>query len=72
VAAIYTFKIRGLTSGSATIATVDCTIDEDGMLRYTDSDGNPRSVKIAGDFAQLMKDIFTGGGGVDSGFVFMV
>jgi hypothetical protein len=69
---VYTFKIRGLTSGSATIATKDVTIDSDGMLRWSDTNGDPRALRLTGDVAQLMKDIFTGASGIDSDFKLMV
>ena len=67
MSATYTFKIRGLTSGSATIATVDVTWDTDEVLRFTDGNGVKRAIPIKGDFARLMKEIFTGGSGLDSG-----
>ncbi len=67
MAVLYTFKIRGLTSGSSTIATTDVTVDSDDMLRFTDSTGQKRVVPIQGDFAILLQGIFTGGSGYDAG-----
>jgi len=71
MAALYTFKIRGLTSGSATINTVDVTYDTDGILRFTDSNGVARSIPInpaSGEgFARLIFEIFTGASGLDAG-----
>jgi len=72
MSAIYTFKIQGQTAAAAAIATEDVTIDGDGMLRFTDDNGDPRAIPVEGDFAKLCEKIFTGAGGVDSGFKFMV
>lgn len=67
---LYSFKLRGLTSGSATIATVTVSWDADNYLRFTDANGVAREISIVdssqGDFAALMKACFTGSGGLDA------
>jgi hypothetical protein len=72
MSAVYTFKIRGLTSGSATIATLDVTIDSDGMLRFTDTNSQPRAIPVKGDVAALLKEIFTGASGLETGSAMMI
>lgn len=67
MAQIYNFKLSGLTSASATIATVDVSYDTDGFLRFNDVTGQPRRVKIDGDFAALLWAAFTGVSGFDAG-----
>lgn len=71
-AALYSFKIRGLTSGGATINTVDVSYNSDGSITFTDSNGRTRWFDVApacgGDgLARLIKEIFTGAGGFDAG-----
>lgn len=67
---LYSFKLRGLTSGSATIATATVSWDADGYLRFTDANGKARAISIVdssqGDFAALMKVCFTGASGLDA------
>lgn len=71
MAQVYNFKLRGLTSGSATINTVDVSYDSDGILRFTDATGRARQVLIGGcgneGLAQLIFDVFTGASGLDAG-----
>lgn len=64
--AVYSFKVRGLTAASATIATLDVSYDADGFLRWTDTAGSstPRSLKIDGNVGEFLKEIFTGTGGI--------
>lgn len=67
MAAVYTGKIRGLTAGSATVATVDVTYDADGFITFTDTEGNIQRVPVTGAFAELVQMIFTGASGLEAG-----
>lgn len=71
MAQLYSFQIRGLTAGGATINTVAVSYDSDGFVRFTDLTGRPRSVMVAnnGDegMSALLKMIFTGASGFDAG-----
>lgn len=66
MAQLYSFKLRGLTAASATIATVTVSYDGDGFLRWTDANSQPRSVQIQGNVGELLKELFTGTGGIDA------
>jgi hypothetical protein len=70
MATVYSFKVAGLTSASATIATLDVTWCTDGYLRFTDANGDPHAINIGngcgGHIADLLKSIFTGSGGLDA------
>ena len=75
MAQLYSFKLSGRTSsttdGTATgiISTLTVSYDSDGVLRYTDSDGNVHLIDMAGSagMQKLVKDLFTGTGGFDAG-----
>jgi hypothetical protein len=65
---LYDGKVRGLTSGSATIGTKDIELWDDGVLRFSDSNGKPRSVQLRGDLMRLFKEAFTGAGAPTAAF----
>ena len=72
-APLYIFKIRGLTAASATIATVDVSVDADGYLRYPDGTtntygvANVRAIQIKPEISDLLSLIFAGVDGVAAG-----
>lgn len=63
---LYSFKIQGQTTSDVAIATVSVTITGDGYLVFTGSGPHARRIPIAGDFADLVKKIFTGTDGLDA------
>lgn len=73
MSALFSFKLSGRTSastlGTATgiIASKDVTYDDDGYLSYSDANSIPRRIPISGDLAQLLKELFTGTGGLTAG-----
>jgi hypothetical protein len=67
MAQLYSFKLRGLTAADATIATKTVSYDSDGFLRWTDANSIARRVPISGDLAELLREVFTGTGGIDAG-----
>lgn len=65
---LYTFDIQGQTTAPVAIASItDVTIDSEGFFNFTAADGNDYQIKIEGAFAQLIKTIYTGTGGIDAG-----
>lgn len=67
MAALYTLKLRGLDStGALTIATLDVTVDSDGMVRFTDAAGTKHSIPMRGSFARLVKATLQGTNGIAS------
>lgn len=64
MAQLYSFKIQGQTAADVEIDTVAVSYDDDGMLRFTDANGKAREIPINGDLSQLLKEIFTGTGGI--------
>jgi hypothetical protein len=69
MAVLHSLKLRGMTSADATIATVEVTLDTDGMLRFTDARSVARAIPLNGDLAALIKDLFTGTGGYEATIV---
>jgi hypothetical protein len=62
---LYTGRIQGQTSAGVAVATQNpVTLHSDGYMRWSDANGRPRSVKLDGDLAQLLRFIFTGAGGI--------
>ena len=68
---MYSFKIKGTTTGDAVIGTVSVTIDFDGTIHYTDSNSKARTIlygpQDSDGLARLFYEIFTGGSGIDAG-----
>jgi hypothetical protein len=69
MAVLHSFKLQGQTSADAAIATVEVTLDTDGMLRFTDARSVVRAIPLNGDLAALIKDLFTGTGGYEATIV---
>lgn len=61
------FKIQGQTTADAAIATVSVDYDADGFITFADSESNKHRIPVTGPFAELVKLIFTGTGGIDAG-----
>jgi hypothetical protein len=62
---IYTGRLVGQTSAGVAITTVNpVTFHSDGMLRWTDANGRPRSARLSGDLALLFRTAFTGTNGI--------
>lgn len=56
----YDYKLRGLTSGDSTIATVDVALELDkARFTFLDATGRAHRISIAGDFAALVEACFT-------------
>ena len=56
------YKLRGLTSGSSTIGTVDIQIATDGAIVFNDANGVQKEFMPSGVVAELLKMAFTGTG----------
>ena len=68
MANMFTGKILGQTMAAGALGTVSpVEFSTDGIIRWTDANGNARSVVVAGDLAELIHTLFTGTGGLEPG-----
>ena len=51
--------IAGQVEGFSPISHREFIIDGHGTFRFTDSNGNERAIPVVGDFARLLKEIYT-------------
>lgn len=67
MAKLHDFKVRGLTSASATIATLDVEYHDDGSLRFATAAGEKVVLQPSAAVNKVLKAIFTGTGGFATG-----
>jgi len=53
--AIKNLKLRGLTAASVTLATVDITIDDSRLVKFTDIAGKVQVMRLEGPLEELLK-----------------
>lgn len=64
MAKLFDFKVRGLTAASATIATADVEVHDDGSLRFATAAGEKVIIQADANLNKLFKLAFTGTGGI--------
>ena len=67
MAKLHDFKVRGLTSASATIATVDIEMHDDGSIRFATAAGEKVIIQPSAALNKLIKLTFTGSNGIPTG-----
>lgn len=67
MAALHSWKVRGLTAADATIATIAITYHDDGSVRFTTAAGEAVIIQPSANLNKLLKLAFTGTGGFATG-----
>lgn len=59
-------KLAGLTSASATLATVNITVNDDGSISFVTATDEKVTIQPSADLNKLLKMALVGAGGFDS------